>query len=80
MSRFTERLKRLEARRPSLPVLILRQGYHESDYTPGVYHDNAGKVYTAANVDELAARHTVVLVTYGDWPPSERQGETTWQE
>lgn len=69
MTRFTDRLTRLESQRPALPTLLLRQGKAPYDYTPGVYHDKAGKLYTRHMVDALATSYAVVLITYVEWPP-----------
>lgn len=69
MTTTRARIRALEAKTAgALPVLILSYEGRYGTAGDGLYY--AGdKAYTPAEVDELCNTHTVITLSWEDWPP-----------
>jgi hypothetical protein len=66
-----KRLKRkMDARRPALPMLNLTQSWDD----PDIFTGNDGATYARSQLADLETRYSLLLIVYGDWPPGDDLG------
>lgn len=64
------RLEALETKAGGkLPPLILSYEGQYGALKDGLYHGPGGTVYTADELEKLSEQYTVVVLSWGDWPP-----------